>query len=199
MNTGISTTQLIKRSFIEMMKDIGTSIPAHILTFDTTTQLAQIQIAIEGVGYKGERFTPPPLIECPVYFFGGSDYFIECEINQGDEGIVLFSQRCIDAWVNAGGIAENPIARFHDFSDAYFLPGLRSQPNKITNFENDGIRIRDKSGNNHLWLKNDGTIHIKAADVIINDKSWDAHTHNAGLLLKDSTGGNVTGITGVPT
>ncbi len=153
-------TELIKRSFSEMMKDVATSIPGHILSFDSVAQTAQVQIGIVRKDVKGVTFDPPPLIEVPVYFAGGS-FLVEHQIDPGDEGFIMFSQRCIDAWFNTGGIAENPILRFQDYSDAVFFPGLRSQPNKIESFANDGIRLRNADSTHYVWLKKDGTIETK--------------------------------------
>ena len=157
MTQTATLTELIKQSFTEMMKDVATSIPGHVLSFDSTTQLVQIQIGIVRKDINGKSFDPPPLIEVPVYFAGGS-FILEHQIDANDEGIILFSQRCIDGWFNTGGVAENPILRLHDFSDAMFLPGLRSQPNKVSSFANNGIRLRNADATHYLWLKNDGTI-----------------------------------------
>jgi hypothetical protein len=177
MSARATQTELIKRSFSEMMKDLGTSIPGHILSFDSSTQLAQIQIGIQRIDSEGEKFTPPPLIECPVYVYGG-DYSVEAQIDPGCEGVILFSQRCIDAWVNTGGVANNPILRFHDFSDAYFLPGLRSQPNKIASFQNNGIRLRNKAGDQYVWLKNNGEVHINSTGLFHNGVNiGETHVH----------------------
>ena len=153
-------TELTKRTFFEMMKDVATSIPGHVISFDTKTQLAQIQIGIVRETVKGVFFDPPPLIEVLVHFSGG-DYSIEHQLDPGNEGFILFSQRCIDGWLTTGGIAQNPIMRFHDMSDAAFFPGIRSQPNSMSNFENNGIRLRNKSAAHYCWLKNDGTIELK--------------------------------------
>lgn len=168
MTTKRSLTNLIKRSFVEMMKDVGTSILGHFIAFNSDTQLAQIQIGIQRVDVNGKVFTPPPLIECPVYFAGGSQYFIEHQINPGDECLLVFSQRCIDAWMTTGGVANNPILRFHDFSDAVIFPGVRSQPNKIASFENNGVRLRNKAGDKFIWLKNDGTAEITVTTLKVN-------------------------------
>lgn len=168
MTSKITTTELIRRTFVEMMKDVGTSIPGHFLSFDPETQLAQVQIGIVRIDSNGSTFEPSPLIECPVAFLGGSEFFIEHQIDPGDECLVIFSQRCIDGWVNTGGVANNPIMRFHDFSDAAILPGLRSQPNKITNFNNDGVRLRNKAGDKYIWLKKDGTADITVDTLNIN-------------------------------
>lgn len=160
--TQIATlTELFKRTFTEMMKDVATSIPGHVVAFNPDTQLAQIQIGIKRIDVQGKKFDPPPLIEVPVYFAGGSKYGVEHQLDPNDEGIILFSQRCIDGWFNTGGIAENPILRFHDYSDAMFLPGLRSQPNVLESFANDGVRLRNADASHYVWLKKDGTIELK--------------------------------------
>jgi hypothetical protein len=158
MSDNTTLTNLFKRSFVEMMKDVATSIPGRVIAFDTVTQRAQVQIGIVRKDVNGVEFTPSPLIEVPVYFAGGSQFHIEHQIDPLDEGIILFSQRCIDAWVNSGGVALNPIMRFHSQNDAMFLPGLRSNPNVITLFDNNGVKIRNQVGDHHVWLKNDGTI-----------------------------------------
>jgi len=222
MTQKISQAELIKRSFIEMMKDVGTSIPGHILAFDPETQLAQLQIGIQRKDKDGFNVPPPPIIECPVYFSGGSGFFIEHQIDPGDEGIILFSQRCIDAWNNSGGVAENPILRFHDFSDAYFLPGLRSQPNVISDFQNDGIRMSNKAGTNYIWLKKDGNAEIKVTkltvtgdlectktitattDVKTGTISLKDHLHTnapagTGTYVANTGTGDITGNSGKPT
>ena len=148
-------TQLLKTSFREMMKGVCTSIPGHILAFDPVTQLAQVQIGIQRVDVNDGVFTPPPIIDTPVVF-PGDDFVLEYQIEPGCEGIVLFSQRCVDGWLQTGGVAVNPLGRFHDMQDAMFIPGIRSLPNIVTNFSNNGMRLRNKSGNQFVWLKNNG-------------------------------------------
>lgn len=156
--TDATQTELSKRAFRELMKTVCTSIPGHILAFDPATQSAQIQIGIVRIEVGGVERTPSPLITVPVYFCGGSDFALEYEINPGDEGVIMFSQRCIDGWKTTGGVAQNPIMRFHDMSDAVFLPGIRSQPKVLPSFQNNGIRLRNADASHYVWLKNDGTI-----------------------------------------
>jgi len=158
MSNKATLTELFKRSHREMMKSVATSITGHVLAFDPLTQHAQIQIGVQRIDVNGELFTPSPLIEVPVAFIGGTEYFQEHQIDVGSEGVIYFSQRCIDGWKTTGGVANNPILRFHDLQDAMFVPGLRSQPNVIVNHANDGIRWRNKAGTHYVWLKNDGTI-----------------------------------------
>lgn len=189
MSTQATFSEMTRRTFIEMMKDVGTSIPGYFLAFDSATQLAQVQVGIQRTDVNGEVFEPSPIIECPVYFCGGGEYFIEHQIDAGDECLIVFSQRCIDGWVQTGGVADNPIMRFHDFSDAAILPGLRSQPNAITSFENNGVRLRNKAGDKYIWLKNDGTAEIQVDTLTINGNI--IHTGD------QTSSGTITGTTDV--
>lgn len=152
--------RMIRDAFREAMKGVCTSIPGHVLTFDPDTQLAQVQPGIMRVDINGAEFKVPPIIEVPVYFPGG-DYCIEYQIDPGCEGDILFSQRCIDGWIQSGGVAANPIGRFHNMQDAMFLPGFRSQPNVLPSFQNNGVRMRNKAGTQFVWLKNDNTISMQ--------------------------------------
>lgn len=149
--------KLIRNAFGELMKDVCTSVPGHVLTFDSLTQRAQVQIGILRVDVNDATFTIPPIVEVPVHFPGG-DYCIEYQIDSGCEGDILFSQRCIDGWVQSGGVATNPRGRFHNMQDAMFLPGFRSQPNVLPDFQNNGVRMRNRAGTQFVWLKNDGSI-----------------------------------------
>ena len=149
--------KMMRDAFLEAMKGVCTSLPGHVRTFDPVTQLAQVQPGVLRVDINGAEFTIPPIIEVPVYFPGG-DYCVEYQIDDGCEGDILFSQRCIDGWVQSGGVAANPIGRFHNMQDAMFLPGFRSQPNALPDFQNNGVRMRNKAGTQFVWLKNDNSI-----------------------------------------
>ncbi|EKT4497352.1 hypothetical protein QEM27_005177 [Pseudomonas putida] len=149
--------KMLRDAFREVMKGVCTSIPGHVLTFNGKTQLAQVQVGIMRVDINGAEFTVPPIIEVPVHFPGGN-YCVEYQIDPGCEGDILFSQRCIDGWVQSGGIASNPIGRFHNMQDAMFLPGFRSQPNALPDFQNNGVRMRNRAGTQFVWLKNDNSI-----------------------------------------
>lgn len=156
----VTPAQLQKTAFIEQMKGVYTSIPGHIVTFNPVLQRAQIQIGIERVLLNGATENPRVIEDVPVHFAGG-DFTLEFEVGKGTEGAIFFSQRCIDGWKNSGGVAANPLARFFDMQDCYFLPGVRSEPGAISGFQNNGIRIRNKSGDQFAWLKNDGSLALE--------------------------------------
>lgn len=154
----VSQAQLQKIAFTENMKGVFTCIPGHIVTFNPTLQRAQIQIGVERVLNNGATEVPRVIDDVPVIFHGSSQYTFEFEVGEGTEGAIYFSQRCIDGWKNSGGVASNNFARFFHPQDAFFMPGLRSQSGAISGFQNNGARLRNKSGSQYVWLKKDGTI-----------------------------------------
>ena len=161
MATPTTATQTHRVVFRELMKDVCTSIPGHVLTFDPATQTAQIQVGILRFDVNGASFEPPPIVHVPVSFAGSHDWVLEHEIQPGTEGMIHFSQRCIDGWCQTGGVADNPIGRFHDYSDAVFVPGVRSLPNAVPNWSNDGVRLRNRAGSQFVWLKADGSVNME--------------------------------------
>lgn len=162
-----SGSQVQRVAFAENMKSVYTSIPGHVLAFDPATQRAQIQIGIQRIDINGTAWVPAPIVDVPVQF-PGDDFVVEYQIDPGCEGIVMFSQRCIDGWKQTGGTADNPAARFHNQQDAMFVPGIRSLPNVIQGFSNNGIKLRNKNGTQYAWLKNDGSLAFGNSNASVN-------------------------------
>lgn len=158
MGTLITSHNLYRVAFREMAKELYTSIPGYLLAFDPKTQRAQVQIGIERVDINGSVFKPPMITDVPVSIYGSDTAFCEVELLPGCEGTIHFSQRCIDGWKQTGKVGVNPIARFHHQKDATFVPGIRSLAGAIKGYANNGIRLRNKSGDTYVWQKRDGTI-----------------------------------------
>lgn len=153
---------MLRGIFGEYLKDnMRTSVPASILEFDPSTQLAKVQIGLMIEDELGAQEAREPSIMVPVQFCGGAGGHIEFKLERGDEGVLMFSQECIDSWVDQGGVAVKSELRRFSANDCYFLPGVRSIPNAITGFSNDGVRIRNKPGTSYAWLKDSGEVSMR--------------------------------------
>lgn len=178
------------------LKDTFTSVPGYVVAFNAATQRAQVQIGIVRVDIDGAIFEIPPIVDVPVSF-PGDDYVLEYEIKPGCEGDIHFSQRCMDGWKQTGGIAANPVARFHNKQDAKFIPGIRSLTNAIANFANNGVRIRDASGNRYVWIKNDNTLVVKngaATTTYGSDNSVSTANATGHMNLLGNGNVNINGV-----
>lgn len=184
-----------------MMKGVYTSAPGHIVTFNAATQKAQVKIGIERVDKNGIASDIPVIDDVPVLFSGGTQFMVTHQINTGDEGLIVFSQRCIDGWKQTGGVASNPLARFHDIHDAFFIPGVRPLATRISGFANDGVRIQSRGGGQHVWIKSSGEIVLDNGSGQFTLQADGTVNINGAIINTDGTieAPNVTfgGISGV--
>lgn len=213
-------SKMLRGIFGEYLKDnMRTSVPGHVLSFDPVKQTAEVQIGLMLEDRQGAQQARRPIIHVPVQFWGAAGGTLECRVANGTEGVLFFSQECIDSWVDQGGVAVKSEPRRFSINDAYFIPGIRSTPGAITDFSNDGIRLRSNDGARYVWLKDDtsiglsnglGSITIEAGGTVnINGvtitPSGLVHTENdiqAGVislkLHKTSQVQAGNGVSGVP-
>ncbi|MDD0974872.1 Gp138 family membrane-puncturing spike protein [Pseudomonas fontis] len=159
-------SKMLRGIFGEYLKDnMRTSVPGHVLSFDPSTQMAEVQIGLMLEDRLGSQQPRRPIIHVPVQFWGAAGGTLECRVASNTEGVLFFSQECIDSWVDQGGVAVKSEPRRFSINDAYFIPGVRSIPGAITDFSNDGIRLRSNDGSAYFWIHDDKTLEIDGVSL----------------------------------
>lgn len=138
--------------------NVYTALPAKVLSFNGHT--VSCQVMINRVNANGQEITIPPLVDVPAQFPHAGGFCITVPIKAGDEGLVIFSSRCIDGWYASGGQSKPLDNRINDLSDGFFIVGCNSVPNKIPDFYHDGASMQTDDGSTYIRLTN-GTIYIK--------------------------------------
>lgn len=131
-----------------------------------------------------------PLIYAKVCYCSPFETF---PLKQGDECLLLFSDREIESWFINGGVNPEKYPRMHDKTDAIAICGLRSLPNMINILQNclnlfygnSNIAIADNS-----VTINSQTINLNGK-VVINGQQYTAHKHSNGNQ-GNPTGGVIT-------
>lgn len=162
-------SSVIKKAFSNMMKEVHTTIPGKIVSFDPITQSAEVQICInrifvtiESNGSETEREEAVAVLtNVPVIFLRGGGWCITFPVKEGDECIVHFSERSIDTWRKNGDVQTPNTWRLHSYSDAICQVGLSSEPNVITDFDNENTVIRNEEGDVRIELRSDKEVHIE--------------------------------------
>lgn len=141
----------------------------------------------------------PLLVDCPVVFPSGGNCTLTFPIAPGDECLVVFASRCIDAWWQSGGVQNQADFRMHDLSDGFVFVGAQSVPNVIPNISPNTVQLRSNDGTafieinpstHDLQMKTPGKITLDAGgDILI--KSTTKITQQAPLL---SWLGNITAV-----
>ncbi len=147
------------------MRDISARINCHqigtIVSFNATNQTAVVQIqmlkTLQGVNPIGETgnssdevVSYPQLVDVPIIVLGGGGAYLTFPIAAGDDCILLFCDRDIDNWFQAGLLTTPNSNRVHDINDAVALVGLSNLQNSIVAY--DGTNAVLRFGQVHITL-----------------------------------------------
>jgi hypothetical protein len=121
---------------------------------------AKVLTSLNAQNYSDVTITA--LVDVPVQFPSGGGYTLTFPLTAGDEGIVVFSCRCIDKWWASGGVQPQAEMRMHDVADGMFVPGLRSQPRVISGVSTNSAQLRSDDGAMRIELAAGHVLNIVA-------------------------------------
>ncbi|WP_186205929.1 Gp138 family membrane-puncturing spike protein [Burkholderia gladioli] len=161
--------------------DLWTALPGVIESFDVGAQTCTVQLAISVLVRADDgslSSEPLPLLtDCPVQFPSGGNCTMTFPVIRGDECLVVFASRCIDAWWQSGAVQEQAEVRMHSLSDGFVLLGFRSQPRALSNVSTTSAQLRSDDGATFidlnptagtLKLVAPGGLEIDAPTVMVN-------------------------------
>lgn len=117
---------------------INVSMPARVVTYNATTQKANLQLEFLAVMYDsrevdGESVQDPTLVNgVPVAWPRTSGGYLTFPLVPDDTGLVVFADRSLEQWKRLGVAADPEAAWSHALQDAVFLPGLHADTDPIT-------------------------------------------------------------------
>jgi len=202
----------LRMAFDSIQAQIWTALPAIVASVDFAKMTLSAQPTITGsiLQKDGSKkvVNMPLLLDCPFTFPTAGGYSLTLPLKVGDEVLVVFASRCIDAWWQNGGI-QNPIEhRMHDLSDGFAIIGTRSQVKLFANYNPDTAQLRNDNGDVYVEIDTSGTITLKAptsitldtpnvyatgtitatGNVIGSGKSLATHTHSGVTSGTSNTG-----------
>ncbi len=143
---------------------IWTALPCIVTAVNLTAMTLEAQPAIQGTieTETGEMQSVnlPVLVDVPIVFPGAGGFILTFPVAIGDEVLVIFASRCIDAWWQSGGIQRPAEARMHDLSDGFAIPGPRSQPRVAPNISATAAQLRNQAGTSYIEMSPDGKVKI---------------------------------------
>lgn len=129
---------------------VWTALPGSVISYNPAQNTCAVQVGLlfTQLSEQGAESVVqmPPLLDCPVVFPGGGGFALTFPLREGDECLVVFASRCIDAWWQSGGIQQQAEFRMHDLSDGFVLPGVRSVPNVPASISTAKVQLRSDDG-----------------------------------------------------
>lgn len=186
--TDATQTELLEQAKERAVMDVRVSMPARIVSFDPATKTAQVEIMLKMVDEDDAPVDYPPLTDCPCVFTRGGGFHVVHPYKAGDNGLVLFSDRCLDGWFESGQAAVPMDYRIHSMSDAYFIGGADNITD-VSPVQPGAMFIGKDDNSAGLQINEDGSVILKgtsftiepvtnAAQVNVNGKPVDGHTHS---------------------
>ncbi|BAS48419.1 hypothetical protein AANUM_1188 [Aggregatibacter actinomycetemcomitans NUM4039] len=174
--------------------NLHTALPAKVVSFDPAKQTVTLTVQIKMQLADGSGADIPPLVDVPVSFPRGGGFAVTFPLQAGDEGIAIFSERCIDGWWHSGGASLPLDFRLHDLSDAMFIPGVCSVPKAINGFFTGGLSMQTLDGGTYIRIVN-GSIKIKGNIEHEGNTKQKGELHSTGAISSD-TDVKAAGISG---
>lgn len=137
----------------ELQKDIHTSLPGQIVSFDAKTQTATVKPLIQRQLVDGTTIDIPDCQDVPVHHPRGGNIAFTFPVAAGDECLLCFSERAIDFWHENGGAQLPSEYRMHDYSDAFAFVGFSSKPNAIKDVATDAAELRTVDGKTRVRIE----------------------------------------------
>ena len=109
----------------------------------------------------------PVLINVPVQFPSGGGYTLTYPLKDGDPGLIVFSDRCIDNFkLSGGGVQNQAVRRAHDLSDGIFIPGVHPSQAAVTGFNTSAVELRTASGDTKISIEDSGKVTVKGSTEV---------------------------------
>lgn len=114
---------------------VHTSRPGRVVSYDSAKQTIDVQPLVHEVfaddeGAEAERL--PQLRNVPVAFPRAGDNWITFPLAAGDDVLLIFCERSIDAWRATDAEGDPGELRMHALSDAIALPGIAAAARALT-------------------------------------------------------------------
>lgn len=158
----------IRNGLDSKQAQMWTAMPAIVTSVNLTQMTIQCQPAIKGVVTNEDGSSTyvnlPILADVPICFPSAGGFTLTLPIVIGDEVLVVFGNRCIDAWWQSGGVQLPMELRMHDLSDGFAIPGPRSLPRAaaVPGISATNAQLRTNDGLTYLEITPTGHINLVA-------------------------------------
>jgi hypothetical protein len=142
------------------------------------------------------------LVDVPIVYPSGGGIVLTLPVAPGDEVLVVFGDRCTDAWLQSGDVQPQADIRFHDLSDGFAIPGPFSVPNVPANISPTSAQLRTTAGTAYVELTKEGVINLVSPSGInsVGDTAVTgtlSTTTGATGVFSSSTGQVITVLNGI--
>lgn len=178
--------------------NIHTAMPGFVTEFTNgETPMVAVQPGFKRLYESADAPQNIPIIrDVPVLYPGSDDYLITFSIPVDTPVLLVFCERAIGNWMQAGGVVDPALDHMFDYSDAIAIPGLIPEPNALTQgVISNGIEIRNRKGDIYIKIEDEtiemsdgiGTVNIDGGVIKADNGSGDIEIKGSGQVAVNGT------------
>jgi len=115
---------MFRHIFGKQMQAIDDMLPAKVISYNRTTNLAKVQPLIKMVTADGNTVSRATIAEIPVFQYAGGGFMVSFPIAAGDLGWIKANDRDISLYMASFNESAPNTLRRKSFSDAMFFPDI---------------------------------------------------------------------------
>lgn len=192
-----SINDIIHQEAQNVVSQVFTTIPAIVLSFDSTKQTANVKIAVNTPTYYGSYIPAGEYIDIPVVYQSGQDWVMYGPLQQGDAVVLLIPHYGIEDYLSGkrDKVANPERVQRWEINDAVAISGMFTRSNP-TRKELHKDKMHIAQGDNVLVFDsaNGVTLSTGAVDVVVNEST--GVTVTSGSSTVSITPAGVINITG---
>ena len=170
----MNMNDIIKQAQRTAMAGLHVSMPGKVSKVNGNS--IDVQPSIKLKTEKGNK-SSAQLLNVPVVQPASGGFEITFPIHVGDDVLVVFSDKCLDAWTKTGKESNEAEHRSHHLSDAIAIIGLQSEPNSKVR-KTGGLEIKGHGAK--IELTKAGLINMTSPLVTINGNLFVTQNIEAG-------------------
>lgn len=174
--------------FNKMLQDVNGMLPARVISYDSTTNRAQVQPMIAVLTTDNSQISRAPIASVPVLNLGGGGVLINFKIAPGDLGWLLANDRDISLFLQSYDESKPNTNRKNNFSDSLFIPHIMTNYS-IVDDDDELMTIQNLSGTVRIAILAD-KVRIVAPDGL---EVIGPMVATGGITVTGGSGFNVTG------
>ena len=181
-------------SSTQLAAEIRVAIPATIQSFDATKQTVVVKptimenVQIDGVSQSVDIGL---IADVPIVMPRAGGFSLALPVKAGDECLLVFADRCIDAWIQSGGQQASIDGRRHSLSDAFAILGPWSSPRDLASYSTTAAQLRSDDGLTVVEV-GAGEVTIKAGTITVQS-TGNVNVTGTQVTVSGSTNVHITG------
>lgn len=175
---------------------IHTSIPAHVVSYDSSKQTVNVEIPFKETYETTEGIDIEEMgiiHDVPVQWPRGGGGSATFPLEKGDLVLLVFAARSIEDWYNSDGVEmiEPRSTRMHDKSDAFAIAGISTDSTALSSdaVSSDGWVLL--MGDTRIEVKKSGAINTRCDRLNIGSDSAGTALANGEVVDSHITDTNV--------